>query len=666
MAVSKFDVQNWIEDEITKFYRAAVRDYISKSADKFQGFVSVDKLGKIFDAQHNIGKLQESVARYITMLENPRDCAFIEEALTNQQSVHKQSVEKFKQILKNIAGGYMNNIREVVERAYENIRNNNIQKEILGDTSGGEWVLGDVRVASSDPHKNNRRVAFIDLEKKVPVTTAVPSFFSANAPQKIVQRETTVYKPADLAVDAFLTGAKESVMKTLDEKLLQGKSPIRLPTYRILDCARQYGFMQYLPHGEKDYVDPTEKQVESASFTYGIYGALSILFGINDRHMENMIISGREPYMLDLETSFFVFSPGSGRLSGTHLLDKEWGALTPMQAILCLQENPDCGRVINSLFATPQGGWIPFDKSNFILGFEHGLKLIAENADKFKNDIDAKLSNHTVRILPLASTNFSPAADDFAVSTLRGVAQSQKLKQAVFNNLRMAFADKSDNTKTPDHAWKIRVWGLLLLNIDMMDKDFNRGDIPYFSLDLTTGKMCDSDGIELGYSDTKFSKIRQDILAILAEKLNGYTYTVFRDGHEETIAVSAVAPGERDALMGQFAREVDLTIEQIKAGLAKKPLPPADIIKDMLAKHAQEYKKSGSKVEKTSLYGGTFPGMHGDITTMSNVNYINNSFDLLEKMSEPVEMPTSAVTTGFHCLMLLVPVFISSYFINSN
>ncbi|MEL7147878.1 MAG: DUF4135 domain-containing protein, partial [Bacteroidota bacterium] len=167
-----------------------------------------------------------------------------------------------------------------------------------------------------------------------------------------------VYKPTDIEIDSVIcgkiSGLRSSVVDHLNQqigkdledlkqknyKLVPDRSKYFLPahsiyeemnsqtemklsrTYKILPryqgslfltdtknhpnipVNESYGYIQYLSHDSEDYEKLNTEEIKKYFHSWGFCAAIAGVFSISDLHVDNVITHKKQPYFIDLETSF--------------------------------------------------------------------------------------------------------------------------------------------------------------------------------------------------------------------------------------------------------------------------------------------------------------------------------------------------------------------------
>lgn len=156
-----------------------------------------------------------------------------------------------------------------------------------------DMSLTDIQVTNSDPHNKGQRVM-------------IASFGQESNNKKLV------YKPRDCRVDQRIIGSGTedkgdpiSLAGLLNKYIPSRKDALpAIPTCKFLTKEmknQHYAYMQFLPH--QNQVNE-EEEVQNYYEDMGRLTALAALCGVTDLHHGNFIVSGKRPYVTDLEMAF--------------------------------------------------------------------------------------------------------------------------------------------------------------------------------------------------------------------------------------------------------------------------------------------------------------------------------------------------------------------------
>jgi class II lanthipeptide synthase len=184
-------------------------------------------------------------------------------------------------------------------------------REALGLGHAGPIRLEAIELGKSDAHCGGDSVSILHLR-------------GTDGPTKIV------YKPRSVAA--------ERAWNEILAMASQGAG-LRLPCYTVHD-RQAYGWCEYIPHGLNQVDDWAD--VAAIYTQLGAYLGLFYLFGGTDLHLENVLISGANAYVVDCETLLGVPVLGAHAGRGT-LADSvyrtgllEWPGATGASASLKL------------------------------------------------------------------------------------------------------------------------------------------------------------------------------------------------------------------------------------------------------------------------------------------------------------------------------------------
>jgi len=201
---------------------------------------------------------------------------------------------------------FVGNMRQLAQRVTADLDEINAEFAApcprgMGRATG---LLG-VRVTGSDPHHGGNRVCILTLDNG----------------------QRLVYKPRDVRIDASLVGHQGAAadqpalahdtgrsLLEVGNSLLIARDPraVMMPVLQFLPRqdadasgdAGRYGYVQCLSSGrEEDHVLDMVK-AERLHRQLGQLTALMLLAGVRDLHQTNMMISGGQPFMTDVEMAF--------------------------------------------------------------------------------------------------------------------------------------------------------------------------------------------------------------------------------------------------------------------------------------------------------------------------------------------------------------------------
>lgn len=257
-----------------------------------------------------------------------------------------------------------------------------------------------------------------------------------NDGQSVAIIETTtgrkaVYKPRSISPDTQLTAGGNSAFHSLNQDHNAG-----LNTADYLsrtDAGRNneaYGYMQFLP--KVNAITDAEAQAY-----YRKMGRLVVstkLLGVTDLHQENILTAANgEPYIIDAETSFLPDIMLSDAWTATGIKDalrsftKE-GNLTVNNFYTDLELNewqaidgnagttPDAGFITQKRVTSIQPGGAY--RADLVAGIDHVLNFVAANRVAIIQSLQQRVLNvHNVRLVPLATTDFSGAMEGYSRTT---------------------------------------------------------------------------------------------------------------------------------------------------------------------------------------------------------------------------------------------------------
>lgn len=198
---------------------------------------------------------------------------------------------------------FVSNMRTLAHRVKADLDEINAEFAALRPRGVGRatGLLG-VRVTSSDPHHGGNRVCVLTLDNGLQL----------------------VYKPRDVRIDASLVGCRgaardlpgsgDDVGRSLLEVgnallLARNLKAVMMPALQFLPRQDEgeggrYGYVQCLSSGREE--DHVVDMVKAGRFhrQLGQLTALMLLAGVRDLHQTNMMISGGQPFMTDVEMAF--------------------------------------------------------------------------------------------------------------------------------------------------------------------------------------------------------------------------------------------------------------------------------------------------------------------------------------------------------------------------
>lgn len=253
-----------------------------------------------------------------------------------------------------------------------------------------------------------------------------------NDGQSVALIETTtggraVYKPRSLSPDTHLTSGGNSAFQSLNQDYNAGLNTAGFRSRT--DGARnneEYGYMQFLTKASAI----TDAEARAYYQKMGRLIVSTKLLGVTDLHQENILTgTNGEPYIIDAETSFLPDIMLSQAWTSTGIRDalrvftKE-NALTvnhfytdlELQQWQGIEGNggttPDAGFITQKRTEGIQGGGRY--RGDLTAGIDHVLNFVAGNRDAIIQSLQQRVQNvHNVRLVPLATTDFSAAMEGY-------------------------------------------------------------------------------------------------------------------------------------------------------------------------------------------------------------------------------------------------------------
>lgn len=194
-----------------------------------------------------------------------------------------------------------------------------------------------------------------------------------------------IYKPRSGKIDIY--------WRTFIDWFNSKEPSLRLANIEILDKG-EYHWQEFVDNKPCK----SEREIQRLYYRIGILAAISYIFKIEDLHMENIIVNGEFPYIVDLETIFQVDGFQSGDLelkSATDILNK-----SIRQSILSTQLFPTSTKFHNSDVdisgITGKGGQvIKGGKVKIVDQFTDEMKIVREDGvTEHKGNIGCKADQY--------------------------------------------------------------------------------------------------------------------------------------------------------------------------------------------------------------------------------------------------------------------------------
>lgn len=279
---------------------------------------------------------------------------------------------------------------------------------------GSDITLVSIQSMGSDRHHNGRVV------KKITFSDSKHS-------------EHVIYKPTSVMADAKLVGKTEGfkTSPSLLERMYRAiGATLPPPTYTILPKI-DYGYMQYLgdPRSLRDTasavlageaksecITTNSKDIEQFSYDCGVLLIMMLITGCADSHLENLIVHGKRPHLIDNEV---LFSP-SGPTGALLCLNLAIGSMGPNYVIdkprLFLNEVL-INHYVNQELVSSAGKNLLFllkddtltalrmNKANFLAGY-HAALTVLQHKDIQSWFEASHLENTPIRAVPIATEMF--------------------------------------------------------------------------------------------------------------------------------------------------------------------------------------------------------------------------------------------------------------------
>ncbi|HEU3955967.1 lantibiotic modifying enzyme [Streptococcus pneumoniae] len=297
-------------------------------------------------------------------------------------------------------------------------------------------------------------------------------------------------------------------------------------------------------HGYEEFVESKEchSEDEVCSFYRRIGSLIAIVYLLNgnDIHMENIIANGEFPYLIDLETLLQVPLQSTGDnyidkfneymfnrlertlfLPGVYIINEDgekgldFSAITgkggklPYKIPVPVDFNTDDFRIEKVEYTVEDNNNRPKLKGNYVanpskyleyikMGFCDAYNVFLTNKKELldkKHSILNIFNNLNIRILFRSTSNYAMVLDNFYHPD---VLEDYLDREKILENM---WARKN----IPDSIIKLEI------------SDMEEGDVPFFSVDTSTGTMFDSKGVMI--KDYKINKIPIEYLFETFEKI---------------------------------------------------------------------------------------------------------------------------------------------------
>jgi hypothetical protein len=234
---------------------------------------------------------------------------------------------------------FANSVRRFLERL--DASRHDLQAEGLVATENFT-VLG-MRFTGSDPHGEDLGgVVIFSIED------------GFNSFKKLV------YKPSSVDGHYWVQGSQAnppSLTTLLNNQLQQANIATRLKTFKVLRRAdivnglvvSKYGFVEFIPNQPRL---ANQAKYDAYSYRAGLLTAVAYVAGLDDLHIENVMIKDAHPYLIDAETAF---RPTQFTVASTLLFGDDNGAFrnTQRQDWIRLGKDPNSIAIYNGVNARP-------------------------------------------------------------------------------------------------------------------------------------------------------------------------------------------------------------------------------------------------------------------------------------------------------------------------
>lgn len=172
----------------------------------------------------------------------------------------KVLTKKYPILLKDLKSS-IHSIIQSYSEFFERYKKNKEKICIFFNTKG---ILRDVHFGLGDPHRNHRTVIKIDFEDK-----------------------SIYYKPRNSYGDIAI----KNVSKWLESNGIN--------TFEVPNCIlyKDYSWVDGI-----SYVKSNKNKIKSIYYQFGSLAAIAYIFNLSDLHMENVIVSNNQVYLIDAET----------------------------------------------------------------------------------------------------------------------------------------------------------------------------------------------------------------------------------------------------------------------------------------------------------------------------------------------------------------------------
>lgn len=243
-----------------------------------------------------------------------------------------------------------------------------------------------------------------------------------------------------------------------------------------------------------DYVVRSLKQVSRFSRQCGMLAGMATAFGITDMHLENLIVSNLQPYLIDLEISLNQVQLS---LEATGFLEGNSGSMlshlehhTNFTHLSSIDGMDIVGASIpqkNRLYRLNEQERLELCKINkvdFDQGFEEVINFIANNGKEFLRWLDHPLLNQaSVRIIPYETQRF------YKDMTM---LQSMKFKKTDFDDLKNSWIKYE--IQQLDNLSNITEHRFAIFLSDNVYNNLIAGNVPVYYMKTSGKSLINSDG----------------------------------------------------------------------------------------------------------------------------------------------------------------------------
>lgn len=262
-----------------------------------------------------------------------------------------------------------------------------------------------------------------------------------------------------------------------------------------------------------------QKAIERFSYQCGVLIALMYAFKVTDMHIQNLIVHGQLPYLIDLE---FAFQPHVNSIIDIGCLDSETGAMqNDIRAqfrwrYLHDMSGLDGGTIFlpekNCFFMrTDKGEFLPCHQNKEFLkkGFSDAMQIFHKFNQKFSNWLqESAVQDIKVRIIPFSTTSLRQYSDEinFIIKDEDTKAYLKSLKNSAMSawlsDLKKENIGIGGSINTSIAYVCPRFAALRLLHIEC---DYNAKSLPAFYIVIGQKQLIDAHGqlIKINYEGVK-------------------------------------------------------------------------------------------------------------------------------------------------------------------